>query len=108
MNAKPLSLRRRARQDIDEAIDFYLAEAGVAVATRFIDSLESSPARAQNQPASGSTRYALELGIPGLRTLAVGGFPQLVFYTERDDQTDIWRALHGAEDTPAWFEESEN
>ena len=108
MNVKPLGLRRLARQDIDKAIDFYLAEAGVMVATQFIDSLESSLVRVQNHPLSGSTRYAHELDISGLRTVTVGKFPQLVFYVEKDDEIDIWRVLHGARDIPAWLSEPAN
>lgn len=108
MNAKPLSLRRKARQDIDEAIDFYLSEAGITVAIQFIDTLESSLTYVKNQPASGSTRYAHELDIPGLRTQAVGKFPHLVFYVEKGDEIDIWRVLHGARDIPVWLREPEN
>lgn len=107
MNAKPLSLRRQARQDIDEAIEFYLSEAGITVATQFIDTLESSLTHVQNQPVSGSTRYAHELDIPGLRTQAVGKFPHLVFYIEKGDEIDIWRVLHGARDIPVWLREPE-
>ena len=39
MSGKPVVLRERARRDIDEAIEHYLAEAGPAVALTFIDAM---------------------------------------------------------------------
>ena len=36
MSGKPVVLRERARRDIDEAVERYLAEAGEAVARDFI------------------------------------------------------------------------
>ena len=108
MSGKPVVLRERARRDIDEAVEHYLAEAGEAVALGFIDALEDTRRRIGEQPASGSPRYAHELDIPGLRYLTVGKFPYLVFYVEGGAETDVWRMLHGARDIPAWMREPGN
>ena len=105
MSGKPVVLRERAQQDIDEAIGHYLAEAGEAVALDFVDALEDVCQRIGDQPGSGSPRYAHDLDIPGLRFRVVGKFPYLVFYVERGTGVDIWRVLHGARDIPAWLRE---
>ena len=106
MTAKPTVLRERARRDVDEAVEHYLAEARVSVALAFIDALEEAFRRMGERPASGSPRYARELDLPGLRSWVVRRFPYLVFYVEREADIDVWRVLHAARDIPAWLQES--
>ena len=103
MSDKPVVLRERARRDIDEAVEHYLAESGEATALDFIDALEDARRRISDQPAGGSPRYAHELDIPGLRVRPVGKFPYLVFYVEREAEIDAWRVLHGVRDIPTWI-----
>lgn len=103
--AKPLVLRELARRDIDEATDFYLAEAGEAVALRFIDAVEAAFRGIRNHPAAGSTRFGHELELPGLRVKRVRGFPFLVFYHDGDQRVDVWRVLNAARDIPAWLQD---
>jgi toxin ParE1/3/4 len=103
VTAKPIVPRAAARRDIDEAIDHYLSEAGEKTALHFIDALARAYRRIARQPAAGSTRYAHELDLPGLRSWPLRRFPHLVFYVERDDHIDVWRVLHGERDIPAWI-----
>ena len=105
MTEKPFVLRERARRDVDEAVEHYVIEARAAVALAFIDALEEVCRRMAEHPASGSPRYADELGLPGLRSSVVRGFPYLVFYVEREADIDVWRVLHAARDIPAWLRE---
>lgn len=105
MTSKPVVLREIARRDVDEAIDFYLAEAGEAVALRFIDELQAAIFAIGRRPAAGSPRYAQELDLPGLRIRLLRRFPYLVFYVERDRDVDVWRVLHAKRDMPASLEE---
>ncbi len=105
MSGKPVVLRERARRDIEEAVDHYLAEAGPAVTLSFAGALEDVHRRIGQQPENGSPRYAHELDIPGLRFRSVGKFPYLVFYVERETEIDVWRVLHGARDISAWMRE---
>ena len=105
MSGKPVVLRERARRDIDEATEHYLAEAGPAVALDFIDALEDARRDIGAQPASGSLRYAHELDVPGLRFRTVRKFPYLVFYVEREAEIDVWRVLHGGRNIPVWMRE---
>ena len=103
MNDKPVVLRDLARNDIDQAVDHYLEEAGATVALAFINAAEATLRRIGELPGSGSPRYAHELGIPGLRFLSIDRFPYLIFYMEGKEEIDVWRVLHGARDIPAWM-----
>ena len=105
MTGKPVVLRERARHDVDEAVEHYLAEAGPAVALAFIDALEDALRQIGERPALGSPRYAHELDLPGLRFRTIGKSPYLIFYVERETEIDVWRVLHGARDIPAWMAE---
>ena len=105
MSGKPVVLRERARRDIDEAVEHYLAEAGPVVALAFIDALEDTRRHISEQPGRGSPRYAHELDIPGLRFQSAGKFPYLALYVEREAEIDVWRVLHAARDIPAWMGE---
>jgi len=98
---KPVVPRERAVQDANEAVDHYLTEAGPEVALGFIDALERAYGHIARHPATGSPRYAHELGLPGLRCWPLQGYPHLVFYVERHGQVEVWRILHGRRDIPA-------
>lgn len=103
MTAKPVIPRQRAREDVDDAIEHYVAVAGSAVALRFVDALDETFGRLSRHPLSGSPRYAQELGLPGLRSMRLQRFPHLVFYVDQPDHVDVWRVLHGERDLPAWL-----
>ena len=98
-----VALRERAIADVEEAIDFYLAEASEEVALAFIGSLEQAYGHLAEHPGAGSPRYAHELDLPGLRSWSLKGYPYLVFYLERLDHIDVWRVLHGRRDLPSWL-----
>ncbi|MNO83432.1 Plasmid stabilization system protein [compost metagenome] len=107
MKAKPVIPRALANQDIEEALAYYLSEAGEQVALGFVDALERAYSHIARHPAAGTTRYAHELDLPGLRCWGLKRYPQVVFYIERDDHVDVWRVLHGQRDIPAWMREDE-
>ncbi len=71
----------------------------------FIDELEAAYAHIEKYPESGSSRYAWELDLPGLRSWPVRRYPHLVFYRDRGDHIDVWRVLHGRRDVAAWMRE---
>ncbi|SEE58164.1 Plasmid stabilization system protein ParE [Rhizobiales bacterium GAS188] len=82
MSARPIVPRERARRDIEEAVDYYAREAGEQVALGFIDAVDRAYRTISNNPAAGSTRYAHELNLPGLRSRSLKRYPYLVFYVE--------------------------
>jgi toxin ParE1/3/4 len=105
--AKPVVPRELANRDVDEAIAHYLSEASEQVALGFVDALERAYRHIAGHPASGSSRYAVELRMPGLRAWPLGRFPHVVFYVETKDCIDVWRVLHGARDIPVWMQETD-
>lgn len=108
MNNKPVVPRARAGRDVDEAVDYYLREAGEKTALEFVDALEQAYLQIALYPATGSMRYAFELDLPDLRSWSLRRFPYLVFYVERHDHIDVWRVLHGVRDIPAWLNAPES
>ena len=107
MNLKPAVLRERADQDVQEALDYYLAEGAQQAASGFVDALERALRHIELHPAAGSPRYAHELDLPGLRSWQLKAYPYLVFYVESDDHIDVWRVLHASRDIPAWMQPPE-
>lgn len=108
MNAKSVIPREQANRDVDEAIAYYLSEAGEAVALGLIDALEKAYSYICRYPAAGSSRYGHELNLPGLRAWPLTRYPYIVFYVERSDHIDVWRVLHSQRDIPAWMQEPDS
>lgn len=107
MTAKSIVPRLSARRDVENAVDYYVREAGSQSALGFVDALQSTYALIAEHPASGSLRYAYELGLPDLRSMALKGFPYIIFYSEQADHLDVWRILNAKRDIPAWLQEPE-
>lgn len=105
MKTKPVVPRELAIKDAEDALDFYLQEAGDQVALGFIDSLQKAYDQLSRQPQTGSPRYAHELNLPGLRMWPLKRYPYLVFYVEQANHIDVWRVLNGLTDIPAWLQE---
>jgi len=105
VKATPVILRALALQDVEEAIDSYLGEKAAKAALTFVDALEAALRHIGAHPATGSPRYAHELGLPGLRCWPLKRHPLLVYYVEQPDHIDVWRVLHGMRDLPAWLSE---
>ncbi|ASQ13159.1 type II toxin-antitoxin system RelE/ParE family toxin [Sinorhizobium meliloti] len=97
--------RELARSDVEEAIDYYVREAGNEIALGFIDSLQEAYALIANHPEAGSLRYAYELGLPDLRSVSLKRYPYLVFYRDQPGLVDVWRVLHAKRDIPQWMQE---
>jgi toxin ParE1/3/4 len=103
MSVKRVALRERAAQDVEQAVDYLLREAGETVAAGFVDRLEACLRAIGGQPAIGSLRYAHELDLPDVRALPLQRYPYLVLYVEQEDRIDVWRILHAQTDIPAWL-----
>ena len=108
MKSKPVVPRFEVHRDVDEAIAYYLDAHAASAAVGFIDALEQAYAHISRHPATGSSRYAHELNLPGLRSCQLTRYPHLVFYVEHPDHIDVWRVLHGQRDIPARMNEPES
>lgn len=101
MAAKPVQFRELATFDLESASSYYVADADVATAIRFVDAVEAAANRIGRNPRLESLRFAYELAVPDLRVVAAGRFPYLLFYLERETSVDVWRLLHTSRDIPA-------
>lgn len=104
---KPLHWHPLARRDTEQAAAWYAKQGGLVLELAFTDALQATTGLISTHPGIGSPRYATVLNLVGLRCWPVKGFPQLVFYIERETQLDVWRVLHAQRDIPAWMGASE-
>jgi len=107
MTNKPVLRRAMAQEDVYGAVAYYLEQSAPSAAEGFIAALEKAIEYIRRHPASGSPRYAAELGVPDLRCWKVKRYPYLVFYVEHSEHIDVWRILHGQRDISAWMREPE-
>ena len=105
MTTKRVIRRAEARRDVEDTVDCYVMEAGNKIALSFVDEVQRTYRQIARYPLSGSTRYAHDLDIPGLRFWPLKRFPFLVFYIETDAHIEVWRVLHAERDIPAWMYE---
>ncbi|WP_273829204.1 type II toxin-antitoxin system RelE/ParE family toxin [Pseudomonas sp. SBT1-2] len=106
MKAQRVIPRALATQDVEDAVDYYLAQQAEQAALGFIDDLQAAYAHIARHPASGLSRYPHELDLPGLLYWPLNRYPFLVFYARHDDHIDVWRVLHAMRDIPASLTES--
>lgn len=106
MTPTPVVRRERADRDVEKAVAWYRREAGLPITLRFIDALDATYRAIATDPEIGSTRYAHQLGLKGLRFRILKGFPYLVFYAEQDDRIEVWRVLHAHRDIPREIEDA--
>lgn len=107
MTVKSIVPRESARRDVENAVDYDAREGGTQVAINFIDAVQSTFDLIARHPASGSLRYAYELGLSDLRSMTLKAFPYIVFYLEQANYVDVWRILHAGRDIPAWLQDPE-
>jgi toxin ParE1/3/4 len=105
MSVKPVVPRERANKDVDDAVGYYLKEQAEHAALGLVDAVEDAYILLSQHPAIGTSRYAHELDIPGLRSWSLPRFPYVVFYIEHDDHIDVWRVLHTRRDIPALMQD---
>ncbi len=96
----PVIPRQRAVCDAEEAVDHSLAEGSLKAALGFVGALEAAYELLARHPGAGSPRFAQELGLPGLRSWRLSGYPHVVFYQDRENRVDVWRVLHEKRDIP--------
>lgn len=88
---------------MDAAVDHYREVAGELVALGFVDALQKGIGHICRHPGSGSTRYAVDLNLPGLRSWPLRRYPFILFYVEREANIDLWRILRADRDLPLWL-----
>lgn len=101
MSARRVVTTRRADEDIAAAIEYYIGQGVPTAALALVDALEDAKILMGEHPHLGSTRFAGELDIPELRTMALRRFPHLAFYTDDADSVRVHRLLHTGRDIPS-------
>ena len=101
MTRRRVVTTRRADEDIDDAVTYYLSEGAADVALRFVESLEEVRDLVAEHPSIGSPRFAIDTGIAELRAISLPSFPYVAIYTDEPDAVRIHRVLHTSRDIPA-------
>lgn len=86
-------LRPAARQDQRDQVRYYRVQAGPSVAMRLVRALQEAVRHIEEHPGSGSPRLGQLLGVEGLRTWAVPGFPLSLWYFERSRFVELVRII---------------
>jgi toxin ParE1/3/4 len=90
-------LRPRADQDIDEQALYIAGQAGVAVAWRFLDSIQATLTLLRVHPSLGKKTNFQNVWLKDTRFIAVKGFDHhIVFYKLSPRGLEIIRLVHGA------------
>ncbi|MCU0940275.1 MAG: type II toxin-antitoxin system RelE/ParE family toxin [Burkholderiaceae bacterium] len=95
---KAVRLRPRARQDRRDEVRWYRDEAGTRVAAKLVKALQRALAALEHSPAIGSPALGREIGIDGLRTWRIDGFPLTFWYFERAEFIDVARLVGQRQD----------
>jgi toxin ParE1/3/4 len=86
--------RRQAREDLEQATDWYAAEGGFELVDRFVRDLERTIAVIAQMPHAGIRDLEVRTGIQGLRARRCRVFPYLVMWIVGSDHVDVVRVLH--------------
>ena len=95
---KSAILRPQAARDRQAEVRYYRKEAGSAIAVRFVIASNEALDQLELDPGIGSPALGTAIGISGLRSWRVAGFPFLWFYFERDNHLDVVRLLGERQD----------
>jgi len=98
----PVSIAGRAELDLTHQYRWYLDNAGVEVAERFLAAFDDTVARLAEQPELGKRRRFQARELAGIRSLPAGGRfgRHLIFYRSGASALSIERVMHGARDLP--------
>ncbi|MGE3924915.1 MAG: type II toxin-antitoxin system RelE/ParE family toxin [Lautropia sp.] len=95
---KPVRLRPRARQDRRDEVRYYRDEAGSKVADKLIKALPRALVALEENPGIGSPVLGQAIGIDGMRSWLVDGFPLTFWYFERETYIDVARLVGQRQD----------
>ena len=91
-------LRPSARAEQHAEVQYYRREAGATVAAKLVRAMSAALQRLTLNPAIGSPTMGQALGMPGMRTWRLDGFPLSYWYFERDDHLDVARLVGQGQD----------
>lgn len=91
-----------ARDDLVLSYQWYLREAGLTVAERYLDAFSKTVALLSREPGVGQTRHFRSPRLKGIRSMPLhGAFKvHLIFFRVEGEVLDVFRMLHGMRDLP--------
>jgi toxin ParE1/3/4 len=95
-----IRLRPLAEADLVERTGYYRREADDEVGARFFEAAIAALGSIGRMPSAGSPRAGKLVGVVGLRSRRIGGFPCAWFYFVTGRHVDVVRLLHDAQDLP--------
>ena len=95
---KPYRLRPSAREDRRAEVLYYRHEAGAKVAAKLVEALSKALVELEVNPAIGSPTLGKEIGVEGLRTWRIDGFPLSLLYFKRSEHVDGVRLIGQRQD----------
>ncbi|KNZ31928.1 MAG: plasmid stabilization system protein [Methylibium sp. NZG] len=95
---KACVLRPQARADRRSEVRYYRDVAGTRVAAKLIDALEKALDELERNPGIGSPVMGQALGVEGMRTWLIAGFPLSLWYFERATHVDVVRLVGHRQD----------
>jgi plasmid stabilization system protein ParE len=98
-----------ALRDIDELASYYLREAGVAVALRFLNNAENALASLAELPRMGVVAGFPQEDLAKVRRWHIDAFPRLIIlYRVLPDGIEVIRVVDGGRDIRALFADPES
>ena len=94
-------LRPAARADRRAEVQYYRRGAGANVAAKLVRAMSNALQQLALYPAIGSPTMGQALGMPGMRTWRLEGFPLSYWYFEREDHLDVARLVGHGQDPAA-------
>ena len=91
-------LRPSARAEQHAEVQYYRREAGANVAAKLVRAMSNALRQLALNPAIGSPTMGQALGMPGMRTWRLDGFPLGYWYFEREDHLDVARLVGQGQD----------
>jgi len=92
----------QADHDLDDLAVYYLREAGILVAHRFLDHAEQAFMRLARMPRMGALVGLRKPEHVGIRRWHIEGFPNLlILYRDMNDGIQVIRVIPGARDIEA-------
>ena len=97
----PVVIAQRAEQDLASQFGWYIENAGVEVAGRYLRAVDQTIQRLASYPDLGIRRHFQSPELAGIRSFQVARpfDKHLVFY-QAGDQLSVERVMHGARDLP--------
>lgn len=104
MRKRRLVFSDAAIADILEQAEWYAAQSGRRLASRWEKAVTSAVSRVVSRPAAGAPCRFRPAELRDIRRMMIAGFPKhLVFYRYDTDVVFILRVIHGARDLERLF-----